>query len=156
MTSLSVLAFAEISKGIIPSGVFQVITGSGHDVGQAILEHPDLCRLALTGSTEVGYTVAKAAADKLIPSMLELGGMRSVRLQYIFLRIGSRCLITRFASSSVQIEHDFQLVRAIHIVFNRFYAVIFLYDLPYHFQIHTIVRCYPYHSARRKALNVLL
>ena len=74
MTSLSVLAFAEMTKDIIPAGVFQVITGSGRDAGQAILEHPDLRKLAFTGSTEVGYTVAKAAADKLIPATLELGG----------------------------------------------------------------------------------
>ena len=74
MTSLSVLAFAEMTKDIIPAGVFQVITGSGRDAGQAILEHPDLRKLAFTGSTEVGYTVAKAAADKLIPATLELVG----------------------------------------------------------------------------------
>lgn len=74
MTSLSVLEFARLTKDIIPAGVFQVITGSGREAGQAVLEHPDLRKLAFTGSTEVGYTVAKAAAEKLIPATLELGG----------------------------------------------------------------------------------
>jgi aldehyde dehydrogenase (NAD+) len=73
-TSLSVLEFARLTKDIIPAGVFQVITGSGRTAGQALLDHPDLRKLAFTGSTEVGYNVAEAAAKKLIPATLELGG----------------------------------------------------------------------------------
>jgi aldehyde dehydrogenase (NAD+) len=73
-TSLSVLEFARLTQGIIPDGVFQVITGSGRTAGQALLDHPGVRKLAFTGSTEVGYGVAEAAAKKLIPATLELGG----------------------------------------------------------------------------------
>lgn len=73
-TSLSVLEFARLTEDIIPKGVFNVITGSGSKSGQFLLDHPDLRKLAFTGSTEIGLAVAKAAAEKLIPSTLELGG----------------------------------------------------------------------------------
>lgn len=73
-TSLSVLEFAKLTKDVIPAGVFQVVTGSGGKTGQYLLDHPDLRKLAFTGSTEVGYAVAEAAAKKLIPATLELGG----------------------------------------------------------------------------------
>lgn len=73
-TSLSVLELARLIDGILPPGVLNVITGKGSRSGQYVLDHPCLAKLAFTGSTEVGMNVAKAAADKLIPSTLELGG----------------------------------------------------------------------------------
>jgi aldehyde dehydrogenase (NAD+) len=73
-TSLSVLEFARLTKDVIPAGVFQVITGAGSQAGQYLLDHPGVRKLAFTGSTEVGYEVAEAAAKKLIPATLELGG----------------------------------------------------------------------------------
>jgi aldehyde dehydrogenase (NAD+) len=73
-TSLSVLELAKILDQVLPAGVVNVITGSGSQSGQFLLDHPDVRKLAFTGSTEVGYSVAKAAAEKLIPSTLELGG----------------------------------------------------------------------------------
>lgn len=73
-TPLSVLRLAELVQDIIPAGVFNVITGKGSKAGQYILDHPGFRKLAFTGSTEVGLNVAKAAADKLIPATLELGG----------------------------------------------------------------------------------
>lgn len=73
-TSLSVLEFAKLIDGILPPGVFNVITGKGSKSGQYILEHPGFRKLAFTGSTEVGCSVAKAAAERLIPATLELGG----------------------------------------------------------------------------------
>ena len=73
-TSLTMLEFAKLTEGVIPPGVMNVITGSGSKAGQYLLDHPDLRKLAFTGSTEVGLSVAKAAAEKLIPSTLELGG----------------------------------------------------------------------------------
>lgn len=51
-----------------------IITGSGSGVGNSMLKHKDFRKLAFTGSTEVGRDVALAAAEKLIPSTLELGG----------------------------------------------------------------------------------
>lgn len=73
-TSLSVLYFADLIKDILPPGVFNVITGAGSKAGQYMLDHKGFCKLAFTGSTEVGLSVAKAAAEKLIPATLELGG----------------------------------------------------------------------------------
>ncbi|MEA4973271.1 putative aldehyde dehydrogenase AldA [bioreactor metagenome] len=73
-TSLSVLEFARLIQDVIPKGVFNVVTGSGSKCGQYILNNKGFRKLAFTGSTEVGRQVALAAADKLIPSTLELGG----------------------------------------------------------------------------------
>ena len=73
-TSLSVLELARLTQSVIPAGVFNVITGSGSKAGQYILDHPGFRKLAFTGSTEVGGCVACAAAERLIPSTLELGG----------------------------------------------------------------------------------
>ncbi len=73
-TSLSVLEFARLTKDVIPPGVFQIIPGPGGTTGQYLLDHPDIRKLAFTGSTEIGYSVAEAAAKKLIPATLELGG----------------------------------------------------------------------------------
>lgn len=73
-TPLSVLELARLIQDVLPAGVFNVITGSGSKSGQYILEHPGFSKLAFTGSTEIGINVAKAAAERLIPATLELGG----------------------------------------------------------------------------------
>ena len=73
-TSLSVLEFARLIQDVLPAGVFNVITGSGSGVGNSMLKHKGFRKLVFTGSTEVGRDVALAAAEKLIPSTLELGG----------------------------------------------------------------------------------
>lgn len=73
-TPLSVLELARLIQDVLPAGVFNVITGSGSKSGQYILEHPGFSKLAFTGSTEIGVNVAKAAAERLIPATLELGG----------------------------------------------------------------------------------
>ena len=73
-TPLSVLELARLIQDVIPAGVFNVITGSGSKSGQYMLEHKGFRKLAFTGSTEVGRNVAIAAAERLIPSTLELGG----------------------------------------------------------------------------------
>jgi len=73
-TSLSVLELARLIQDVLPAGVFNVVTGKGSKTGNYILEHRGFRKLAFTGSTDVGVSVAKAAAEKLIPSTLELGG----------------------------------------------------------------------------------
>ena len=73
-TPLSVLEFAKLIQDVVPAGVFNVVTGSGSKAGQYILDHKGFRKLAFTGSTEIGLNVAKAAAEKLIPATLELGG----------------------------------------------------------------------------------
>jgi len=73
-TPLSILELAKLMAQVLPAGVVNVITGKGSTTGNAMLNHPGFSKLAFTGSTEVGYTVAEAAAKKLIPATLELGG----------------------------------------------------------------------------------
>lgn len=72
--SLSILEFVRLIEGVLPAGVLNVITGAGSNSGQYILEHPGFSKLAFTGSTEVGRDVGLAAANRIIPSTLELGG----------------------------------------------------------------------------------
>lgn len=73
-TSLSILELAKILDQVLPAGVVNVITGRGSHSGDYMLHHEGFAKLAFTGSTDVGYLVAKAAADRLIPATLELGG----------------------------------------------------------------------------------
>ena len=73
-TSLSLLEMAKLMEKVLPAGVVNVVTGGGSSTGNALLSHEGFCKLAFTGSTEVGYQIADAAAKKLIPATLELGG----------------------------------------------------------------------------------
>lgn len=73
-TPLSLLVLMQLIGDVVPAGVVNVITGKGSRSGQYILDHPGFRKLAFTGSTEVGLSVAKAAANRLIPATLELGG----------------------------------------------------------------------------------
>ena len=73
-TPLSVLEFTRLVQDIIPPGVVNIITGAGSKSGQYMLKHTGFRKLAFTGSTEVGRDVALAAARRLIPATLELGG----------------------------------------------------------------------------------
>lgn len=73
-TSLSLLELGKVLKDILPKGVVNIVTGKGSTTGNYMLEHDGFRKLAFTGSTDIGYTVAEAAAKKLIPSTLELGG----------------------------------------------------------------------------------
>ena len=73
-TSLSILELVKIIDGVLPKGVLNVVTGKGSKSGEYMLHHEGLAKLAFTGSTEVGYKVAAAAASRLIPATLELGG----------------------------------------------------------------------------------
>lgn len=73
-TSLSLVELARLLNDVLPTGVVNVLTGSGSTTGDYMLKHEGFSKLAFTGSTGVGYDVAKAAAEKLIPATLELGG----------------------------------------------------------------------------------
>lgn len=73
-TSLALLEFAKLIEDILPAGVLNIVTGRGSKSGDYMLNHEGIQKLAFTGSTEVRYIVAKAAADRLIPATLELGG----------------------------------------------------------------------------------
>lgn len=73
-TSLSLLRFVQLIDGVLPKGVVNVVTGKGSKSGEYLRLHQGLDKLAFTGSTEVGRCIAQAAADRLIPATLELGG----------------------------------------------------------------------------------
>lgn len=73
-TSLSLIVLLELIDGLLPKGVLNLITGKGSTAGEYLKNHPNLDKLAFTGSTAVGRDIALAAAEKLIPATLELGG----------------------------------------------------------------------------------
>lgn len=74
-TPLTALKMAEIfQEAGIPKGVFNVVTGSGRTVGNALVENPKVKKIAFTGSTEVGKGIVKSGADTLKKVTLELGG----------------------------------------------------------------------------------
>jgi acyl-CoA reductase-like NAD-dependent aldehyde dehydrogenase len=73
-TSLSALLFAEIcQQADLPAGVVNIVTGAGA-TGQALVSHPDVDKVAFTGSTDVGRSIARAVAGTDKKVTLELGG----------------------------------------------------------------------------------
>ena len=77
-TPLSALRMAELAADIFPPGVFNVITGDGVPAGAALVKHPQVAMVSLTGEVTTGKEVAKAAADTLKRVHLELGGKAPV------------------------------------------------------------------------------
>ncbi len=71
---LAVLKVAEICQKHIPPGVFNLITGTGPECGEPLAYHPDISKLSFTGSTAVGKLIMRAAAERVLPVSLELGG----------------------------------------------------------------------------------
>ena len=75
LTSATTLIMAEIlTKAGLPDGVFNVVTGSGSTVGEALSHHPDIDMLSFTGSTAIGKRVLAASAGNFKKLSLELGG----------------------------------------------------------------------------------
>ena len=68
---VGVLLMAEICQEFLPPGV---LTGFGEEAGGALANHPKIRKLSFTGSTEVGKIVMRAAAERIVPVSLELGG----------------------------------------------------------------------------------
>lgn len=58
----------------VPPGAFNVVCGYGHDAGHALATHPDIDQITFTGSVETGRKVLHAAAESIIPAVVELGG----------------------------------------------------------------------------------
>ena len=71
---LGVLWIAAICHEVLPKGVLNVVTGYGEEAGAALANHPGVRKLSFTGSTEVGKLIMRAAADRIVPVSLELGG----------------------------------------------------------------------------------
>ncbi|HJT58597.1 MAG TPA: aldehyde dehydrogenase family protein, partial [Ktedonobacteraceae bacterium] len=74
-TSLTALKFAEILAEIdLPPGAVNIITGEASQVGEALVRHPDVNKIAFTGSTDVGRSIRRATAGSGKKLSLELGG----------------------------------------------------------------------------------
>jgi len=75
LTPLTALRLAELALDAgLPEGVLQVLPGKGSLVGPQLVDHPDVAKIVFTGSTEVGRQVMAAAAARVKPVTLELGG----------------------------------------------------------------------------------
>lgn len=74
-TPLSALALARIvEEAGVPPGVVNVVTGGGRTVGDALVRHPSTAMVTVTGSVRAGREILAAAAEKIMPVSLELGG----------------------------------------------------------------------------------
>ncbi len=73
-TPLTMLRFVELAQEVLPPGVLQVVTGDGVPVGDALVRHPDIALVSLTGDTATGKLIAQNAAATVKHVHLELGG----------------------------------------------------------------------------------
>jgi 1-pyrroline dehydrogenase len=78
LTPLTALRLAELASDILPPGVLNVVTGQGETAGAALVEHPDVAMVSLTGEVTTGKLVVRSAADTLKRVHLELGGKAPV------------------------------------------------------------------------------
>ncbi|WP_290687590.1 MULTISPECIES: aldehyde dehydrogenase [unclassified Haematobacter] len=72
LVSLELARIIEVSG--LPPGLFSVLPGAGREIGNLLVEHPSIRRVSFTGGTSTGRTIARQAAEKLMPVSLELGG----------------------------------------------------------------------------------
>jgi 1-pyrroline dehydrogenase len=77
-TPLTTIVLAEIAADILPPGVLNVIVGSGDAIGDALVGHPDVAMISVTGDTVTGKRIAHIAADAVKRLHLELGGKAPV------------------------------------------------------------------------------
>ncbi len=78
-TSLTALRLADlIHEAGVPAGVVNIITGYGHTAGDRMVKHPDVDKVAFTGSTEIGKLINRNATEHLKKVTLELGGKSPV------------------------------------------------------------------------------
>ena len=73
-TPASILLLMDIIGDLLPAGVLNIVNGLGEEAGAALSGSDRIAKIAFTGSTPVGKIINKAAADKVIPVTLELGG----------------------------------------------------------------------------------
>jgi betaine-aldehyde dehydrogenase/aminobutyraldehyde dehydrogenase len=78
LTPLTTIRLAELALDVLPAGVLNVITGHGDPVGEAIVTHPAVRMISLTGSVRTGKAIAAAASRTLARVHLELGGKAPV------------------------------------------------------------------------------
>lgn len=63
-----------VDEAGLPKGLFSVLPGAGREIGNLLVEHPDIAKVSFTGGTSTGRALARKAAEKLMPVSLELGG----------------------------------------------------------------------------------
>ncbi|WP_127106237.1 aldehyde dehydrogenase [Pararhodobacter zhoushanensis] len=63
-----------VEEAGLPKGLFSVLPGAGREIGNLLVEHPSIAKVSFTGGTSTGRTLARQAAEKLMPVSLELGG----------------------------------------------------------------------------------
>jgi aldehyde dehydrogenase (NAD+) len=74
-TSVGLLELARLAREAgVPPGVLNIVTGTGREVGEPLVRHPDIRKVAFTGSLRAGREIGRIAADRVIPLTLELGG----------------------------------------------------------------------------------
>jgi aldehyde dehydrogenase (NAD+) len=74
-TSATSVRLAQLATEVgIPAGVVNIVLGNGRDAGAALAQHPEVAKVAFTGSVPTGRAVAGIAAERIIPVTLELGG----------------------------------------------------------------------------------
>ncbi|OFW66022.1 MAG: gamma-aminobutyraldehyde dehydrogenase [Actinobacteria bacterium RBG_16_68_21] len=78
LTPLTALRLAQLLDGVLPTGVLNVVCGSGSVVGEALSAHPGIAMISITGSVEAGRAVARTASESLKRCHLELGGKAPV------------------------------------------------------------------------------
>jgi 1-pyrroline dehydrogenase len=78
LTPLTALKLAELAADIFPAGVFNVVCGQGETVGDALVRHPGVAMVSLTGDVATGKLIAQNAAESLKRVHLELGGKAPV------------------------------------------------------------------------------
>ena len=78
LTPLTAIRLAELAADIFPPGVFNVVLGQGETTGAALVAHPDVALVSLTGDVGTGKLIARNAADTLKRVHLELGGKAPV------------------------------------------------------------------------------
>lgn len=73
-TPATILKFAELTAGILPPGVLNVVNGFGVEAGKPLAQSPRVAKVAFTGETTTGRLIMQYASENLIPVTLELGG----------------------------------------------------------------------------------
>ena len=72
--SVACLRLGELLNDVLPAGTVNIVSGMGEDVGDAMVRHPAVAKVTMTGSSATARMIQKAAADTLTPSVFELGG----------------------------------------------------------------------------------
>lgn len=104
-TSQTTVMLAELATQVgIPSGVFNVVLGKGREVGEEIVRHPDVRKVAFTGSVSVGKSIGHIAAERIIPLTLELGGKSAnIVFEDADLEFAAREAVRAFTANAGQI-----------------------------------------------------